>query len=170
MTSPRAATLIAAGLIAAAGAAWLAQQNASGPSREELDRRVAAAQPEWGSYMEDVKAQVGAGPVAQWAGRPTSAFYAAGAVRVVFALEGPWAQRRAAMPVLLRTPYGGVFRDSQAQCHSGTVGYVFRLDNAGVPDSLPWAEIKYPGGERRLVFDAQGVWRAAASGDLPETP
>lgn len=128
----------------------------------EIARRVEASVPTWQSYPEDIKAQVGAGPVAEWEGTVDEVRVEPEAIRVTFRLEGPWAARDAAMPLLLNEPFGGVRRNSAAERQGDRVTYLF--DNAGreaaVP--VPWVELKFPGGERRIVLSQEGTWKNPA--------
>ena len=129
------------------------------PDDAELARRAAASRPTWNNYPEDVKAQIGATPVAEWAGRLAEVRAARGGVTVVFDLTGPWARRNAAVPVLLQEPFGGVHRDSEARREGTRVVYAFALEpRDGVP---PWVELQFPHGRRHVVLPSDGVWRAA---------
>ena len=125
-------------------------------AEEELASRVRTSAPEWQSYQEDLKAQVGAGPVAQWKGRPTQVWSGGAAVYVAFEVSGPWAQRDAAIPVLLRDPFGGVHRNVSAQRNGAVVTYAFQVlaEPSAVP--LAWVEIKFPRGERRVILSTEG--------------
>ncbi|MDQ1256511.1 MAG: hypothetical protein QG656_1107, partial [Candidatus Hydrogenedentes bacterium] len=102
-------------------------------------------------YPEDIKGQMGARPAAEWSGEPISATREGSTVRVTFRLSGAWAQRTAAIPILLREPHGGTFKNQRAECAEGSVTYVFELPEADGA-SLPWVEIKYPSGEKRMIF------------------
>ena len=125
-------------------------------SPEEMARRCREAQPRWQSYQEDIKAFIGAAPVAEWRGRPISA--ARGGAEVTFQIDGGWADRTAALPVLLRTPTGEVHCSAKATGKGGERVYRFPIEADAAP---PWLEIQYPHARDRLVLDAQGAWRAA---------
>jgi len=131
-------------------------------SPDELARRIAESRPTWANYDEDVKAQIGATPTAQWRGSPDAAQRDGATVRVTFRLSGPWAQQRqVAFPILLREPLGGIHRPARADCGDGRATYVFQLDDEAATGVLPWLEVKYPYGEKRLVLSEDGSWRAS---------
>ena len=128
----------------------------SGISDEELKRRTEASQPTWPNYEEDIKAQIGAGPVAEWEGRPVEAHVYGDSVEVTFRVMGPWAQRITAIPVLLREPTGAIHRNVRTTTGNGQVIYAFSLP---AQTSVPaWLELKFPHGEKRLVLSPSGVW------------
>lgn len=120
-------------------------------SLEELQRRTQASRPAWERYHEDVKAQVGAGPVAEWEGEPVEAVVAGHELRIAFALRGAWAGREAAIPVLIRDPAGRQFQSSDAQIEGERVLYRFLLPYDSDPFTLSWIEVRYPKGERRMI-------------------
>ena len=126
-------------------------------SDEELKRRTEASQPTWPNYEEDIKAQVGAGPVAEWAGKPIEASVIGDAVEVTFRVTGPWSQRAAAIPVLLRDPTGGIHRNTRTTTGNGPVIYTFSLPEQTLIPA--WLELKFPHGEKRLVLSSSGEWR-----------
>lgn len=128
-------------------------------SDEEIARRVAESHPVWANYPEDIKAQVGAGPVAEWAGAPESLIHESGYIRVTFTLSGPWAERKTAMPILLREPRGGVVRNEAADFEDGRVVYLFDIGTAATELKLPWVELQYPHAQKRLVLFEDGSWR-----------
>ena len=125
----------------------------------ELARRFGAAAPGWASYAEDIKAQVGARPVAIWQGRPIRAEMAREGLSVTFALSPPWSDYSCALPVLVRLPSGWTCRDHEAVVDPPGCTYHF----GGFPENMasppPWIEIRYPHGEKRLPLDAGGRWR-----------
>ncbi len=124
------------------------------PSIDEADlaRRCVQSRPEWNNYDEDIKAQIGATAAAQWDGEPLRAHAGNGQVQVTFAIRGPWEKRSAALPVLMRDPYGNTLRDSGEAGRNGSERtYTFILPAATAEGSLPWIEIKYLHHERRLV-------------------
>lgn len=148
------ATLVGVGAVLVVLAAW---RTPPGPTPEELARRTATCQPTWQNYQEDIKGQIGAGLVAEWAGKPEQVRRDGAILRVRFQLEGAWGQRTSAIPILLREPGGSVHRNRDAECRAGRVTYVFELGE-GVAGALPWIELKYPHGEKRLVLFEDGSW------------
>jgi len=130
----------------------------SPPSPEELLRRTRDSHPSWQNYSEDIKAHVGAGPVAEWHGKPTAVARDGKTLRVTFSISGPWAARRAVVPVLLRTPYGSVYRSTSAEGTGETRVYLFALTGDAVEGGLPWVELQFPHGHRRIVLDDAGSW------------
>jgi len=126
---------------------------------DELARRTATSRPTWRNYQEDIKAQIGATPVAQWRGTLEAAQRDGATVRVTCRLAGPWAQRRSAVPILLREPRGGIHRNQRAECRDGRVTYVFQIGEDAARAALPWIELKYPHGEKRLVLFEDGSWK-----------
>ncbi len=132
-----------------------------GPSDGELAARIAKSRPAWESYQEDIKGQVGAGPVAQWDGTPSRLWFDKDAVFVAFAMKGYWATRDGGVPVLLRDPSGRVQRDLRSDRNGSMIRYTFERPKL---DGMPaWLEIKYPHMERRLVLSEQGEWQASAT-------
>lgn len=148
--------LFVAGLLLLFG--LLAWWNRAGVPAQELAERVAASNPEWANYQEDIKSQIGAKSVAEWVGEPVSAAIAGTVATVVFDLEGPWAVRSVGLPILLREPFGGVHLPASATVEGGGITYEFNLPQEFLTSPLPWIEIKYPHHERRLALDAQGHW------------
>ena len=135
----------------------------------ELARRCAENYPAWNGYQEDVK-EIGARPVAQWHGHPSRlSFSAAGVVHLVFVLEPPWNAWSAALPVLLKTPEGQVFRNEGFVRDGTTCRYTFLLPSGSGTPRPPWLEIQYPHTKRRLYLDAQGVWNGEKPGDVEVT-
>jgi hypothetical protein len=124
----------------------------------ELVRRCSASQPKWTSYPEDIKGQIGAGPAAQWAGKPVAAAQSGSQVRVTFRLQAPWSGFEAAMPVLLRDPLGHVYRNASTEKKDADRIYLFTIDADAAVSVLPWVEVQYPHGEKRISFNAQGRW------------
>jgi hypothetical protein len=151
-----AALLLFAGLVAI-----LTYNNAQGVPAEELSRRCAESRPEWSSYQEDVKGQVGAAPVAAWKGEPVRVELAGGRLLITFRLPPPWSGYDAALPVLVRDPLGSVSRNISAERRDdGLRVYGFTLPGAQDAAPIPWIEIRYPHTERRIPLDARGVWQA----------
>lgn len=125
-----------------------------------LAERIQRANPRWSDYDEDVKGQLGARPVAEWRGRPIRAeAHLNGQIHVTFHIEGPWAGRTVAIPVLLRHPYGNVLNATETHVEQDEVTYSFRLP-APTGDRPKWVEVRYPHGTRRIVLDADGHWNA----------
>lgn len=127
---------------------------------DELIRRCQTSHPEWLSYQEDVKGQVGAAPVAAWKGEPIEAVLAAnGRLFITFSLASPWAEYAAALPVLVRDPLGHVYQDESAERKNGARVYAFSLAEVQDPAQIPWIELRYPHTERRIPLDGAGLWR-----------
>lgn len=129
---------------------------------DELARRCAASQPSWQSYPEDVKAQIGASPIAEWQGTPSQAQYDQGRFRVTYALQGPWAHRSVAVPILLQDPTGRVHRNVLAECASGRVVYSFDLSKTDEETVPAWVELKFPHGTKRISLSERGEWHAVS--------
>ncbi|MCH7909053.1 MAG: hypothetical protein IIB38_05485 [Candidatus Hydrogenedentes bacterium] len=129
-------------------------------SYEELAERVSASRPEWANYHEDLKAQVGVTPVAEWQGEPLQALQTGRQLDIIFDVTGPWSQRDVALPILVRDPFGGVYRDVHAKREKNRVTYRFVIDPSAEHAPVPWVEIQYPHHERRLVFSEEGTWSA----------
>ncbi len=127
------------------------------PSEEEIAKRVREAHPAWESYQEDIKGMIGAAPVAEWHGQLAGATHSGSKVEVTFKLEGAWAGLKCAMPILLREPAGQVLNATPEFRSGSEVAYLFDLPETNVP--LAWVELKFPRGERRLVFSEEGAWR-----------
>ncbi len=129
-------------------------------SPEELLRRCAASQPAWNGYQEDIK-EIGAGPVAQWQGRPVSLRVAGKTVYLTVALEAPWAEWEAALPLLMKTPEGQVYRQVRYRHEAGECVYEFDALSTDVSTLPPWLDIQYPHTRKRLYLDGAGRWHAA---------
>ncbi|MFM1919891.1 MAG: hypothetical protein RLZZ303_1525 [Candidatus Hydrogenedentota bacterium] len=125
---------------------------------QELARRCAESTPQWDNYQEDIKAQVGARPVAEWSGIPVAASYALGMLRLQFRVEGPWANREAAIPLLIKEPGGSVLTGHGRGDRQGSASYTIPLPHAG--ESLPWVEVQYPHHRLRMTLDAKGTWQS----------
>ena len=125
----------------------------SGPSEAELATRVKAAHPDWPDYQEDMKGQVGAGPVAEWVGEPVAAYQDGKDVVVRFRLTGPWVKRDLSLPILLRDPVLKVYRHASAARHGDITDYRFHVSDQD-ERVLPWVEVKYPHHTRRLTLTA----------------
>lgn len=115
------------------------------------------SRPAWENYQEDIKSQIGAGPVAEWVGRPVEVRCERNTMSATFQLEGPWARRDTAIPVLLRDPQGRIHTNMQAKRHDGQVTYLFGLPESAAP--FPWVELRFPHTGRRVVLSGKGLWR-----------
>ena len=129
-------------------------------SETELARRVAGSVPQWADYQEELKAHLGATPVARWQGEPIRAVVEGREVRVTFAIRGVWARYDFALPVLLRSHLGKVYVNRQATRRASEVTYIFQLIDLADGAATPWVEIRYPHRERRLLMSPEGTWRA----------
>jgi hypothetical protein len=136
----------------------VAFRNTQSISLSELSRRVATSRPSWQSYQEDIKGQIGATPVAEWAGIPIEVNRESSGVRVVFRLSGAWATREQAMPVLLRDALGNVYRDSSAERAGDRCTYLFEIPERVGRSGMPWVEIMYPDGNQRVTLSEDGHW------------
>lgn len=129
-------------------------------SESALLARVEGSVPQWQGYQEDIKGQIGAGPVAEWSGEPVKGVREGGFVRVTFRLSGAWSLREASIPVLMRDPVGRVHRNSGAVRQDRMVVYEFQVGPDGPGWAFPWVEVKFPNGEKRIVFGDDAVWMA----------
>lgn len=145
-----------------AASALLAALAACNPplSESDLAARIQKSNPQWQSYQEDVKAQIGAAPVAEWKGEPVKALQENSAISLTFQMLGPWASRDAAIPILIRDPLGNVHQNSTATRQDSLVVYEFKLESGGSASPFPWIEVKFPNGDKRIVFDEKGAWSA----------
>ncbi len=141
----------------------LASVKGSSVSPEELAARIAASHPSWQSYEEDIKGQIGAGPVAEWEGTLVAVQAEPGALCATFRVTGPWADRDAGIPILLRSASGKTFQSVSTRREDGRVQYRFDLGSDTDP-MPPWVELKYPFyGNRRVPLSEQGSWEEASS-------
>lgn len=147
-------------LVCAVLIAWMTYRHRREITPEQLAVRTATSRPEWANYDEDIKAQIGARPVAEWRGRPVSARLEGPEFQVTFELAGPWAERGAALPVLLRHPLGAIYRSEDAARDGARVTYFFTIPHNDDEGPLPWVEIKCPHREHRLTLSASGLWAA----------
>lgn len=132
----------------------------SAPTDAELSKRAALSNPAWQSYTEDIKAQMGAGPSAEWSGTLSQVTCEPDAIRATFRVTGAWATRDAAMPILMREPLGHIIKNRGATHEGGSVTYEFERADA-IKSGIPaWLEFRFPHGEHRVVFNGQGAWRA----------
>ncbi len=129
-------------------------------SESELAARIEKCSPQWQGYQEDIKGQVGAGPVAEWRGEPVKAVQQDSKLMITFRLSGAWASRDGAIPVLTQDSLGRVRQSTSATHDQGLTTYDFSLDLSGSASLLPWVEVKFPNGDKRIVFDQKGVWNA----------
>lgn len=155
----RALIGVAGGLLVAL-VAVLACLNAHRVTPGELAQRCAASRPQWPSYQEDIKGQIGARPVAQWQGVPVHAEQSASALRVTFRIDGPWAGYACALPILLQDPLGNVFCSAETEGAGAERTYRFAWFAQEHASVLPWVTIRFPRGEKRLIFDQNGRWVA----------
>lgn len=130
-----------------------------GVSEQELASRTRSSQPAWQNYEEDIKAQIGATPVAQWQGAPIEVRRDGDRLYVTFRLSGPWAQRDIAIPVLLRDPLGRTYQNVRAQRDGHVVTYVFPLFGEDPAVPLAWVKLRFPGTERRIALSGGGAWQ-----------
>jgi hypothetical protein len=130
---------------------------AAEPTEAELTQLVARARPAWENYGEDMKAALGATPVARWSGRPVLARLDRSKVYVEFELSPPWNEYVFGMPVLLRDPLGRVHRPASYEDNT----YTYSLAGFAPGAVIAWVELRFPPNEeRRIAFDREGVWRA----------
>lgn len=146
-----------AGLALLAVFAVFTWTNAASIPDQELARRCAVSTPQWDSYQEDVKGQVGARPVAEWNGKPIAAELTDGFIRVSFLVTGSWAARECAIPILIKDPGGEIRIGHGRGDREGNVVYSLPLPPSHAT-TLPWLEIQYPHHRDRLAFDADGRW------------
>lgn len=144
-----------AGAMAAAmiGLLFAAQVLVGGQSisPEELDRRCRHAIPTWPNYDEDIKAQVGARPFAEWEGEPVEAWRTEYGLAVSFRVSGVWATRDTAMPILLRDALGTVLRNGDWYRDGALVVYRFPAEGEFAALTLDSIEVRYPRQTRRLM-------------------
>lgn len=138
---------------------FVAYVNSRQISEAELAQRCAASRPEWQNYQEDIKAQIGARPVAQWKGDPIAARQSGNKVYLTFRLEGPWARYDLVLPILLRDPLGKTYRSITAEYRGPERTYLFDLSPDAAASVLPWVEVRYPHTETRLSLNPQGQWK-----------
>lgn len=114
---------------------------------QTVEERVRTCTPTWESYQETIKAEIGAGPVAQWTGSPTGAVYAAGEVTVTFRVEGPWADAGLAMPILMRGPDMNAQLPIDATVSGEYTTYRYTIDTAAI---VPWVDVRFPRATERM--------------------
>lgn len=129
-------------------------------SEAELERRAVASHPDWANYEEDLKADLGARAVAEWEGRPRRLRLVGSGIEVDFSIEGAWANRTFAIPILLRDNIGHMRRNTSVGIRDGLVTYGFeQIYGTDRPDPV-WIELRYPDAEQRFVLDTAGQWAA----------
>lgn len=133
----------------------------SGLSEEEMARLTASAAPTWENYPEDIKAQIGAGPVAEWQGKPVKAVWdGKETIEVTFEMTGPWATIDAAIPILLRDPLIGTHEPAATHRQGNYITYSFTLYDGTTAIPLPWVEVKHPAGQDRIMLIESTHWEA----------
>jgi len=135
----------------------------AGPTDEELKQRVAVSLDkfDWNDYSENLKGLIGAGPVAEWTGKPVDARIDGSVVTIRFRVEGPWKSRTFGIPIMIREPRGAVFTSGDMRQVDGLAIYQFRLTD-GASSMPPWLELQYPHGRVRLAFRQDGTWEAVS--------
>lgn len=122
---------------------------------EEIQTRIDESNPDWANYHEDLKAQIGATPVAKWHGLPVSAKLADGSLHITFTLEGYWIENQLVIPLLIRDNLGHVTSETGATLDGTAITYTFSVSQDPPP---PWVELQYPHATRRIAFDTNGAW------------
>ena len=125
---------------------------------EGVAQRCLDSEPTWENYQEDVKAQIGATPVALWAGEPVAGRMEAGEFRLTMRVEPPWDDLHCAMPIMLRDPMGRVHLAREAQGSGSERVYSFAL-SGGASSAPPWVEVHYPHRIARLPLENGGIWQ-----------
>ena len=148
-------TLVVLGAVAGFVVVTLALR--SGPNVEQLRQRCDASQPTWDNYSEDIKA-LGAGPVAQWRGTLISLKLEGSSGWLSVALDGPWRDWPAALPILLKSPDGQIVRTGTHRKVGDRTIYRFELPGGTELAPPPWIEVQYPHVRARLHLDASGTW------------
>lgn len=156
--APRSGRLRGRALISVIALGVMALRCVPALDDQEVARRVAESRPTWPNYQEDIKAQIGAGPVAEWEGQLESVEAHAGRVVVRFIVRGPWSTRDCAIPILLQEPLGGVHQSEDARREGAHVTYTFRLAKGDAP--VPWIALRFPHGTRRIAIPSTGAWKS----------
>ena len=60
----------------------------------------------------------------------------------------------------MHDPLGNTYQNTSAEFDGARVTYIFALAEEAARGTLPWAELKYPHHDRRLVFSDAGIWEA----------
>ncbi len=130
-------------------------------SPKELAKRCARSAPAWQNYPEDIKAQIGATPVAQWHGELVSVSRANATIQIAFNVTGAWRHRAMAIPVLLREPHGGIHCSKQIRHLNEQTVYLFELPHEMRQAALTWLEVRFPHGTKRIVLASDGSWQSS---------
>jgi len=138
---------------------WLASRENVTVTPEEIGQRCERSAPSWESYQEDIKGQVGAGPVAEWTGQPQSVQVGKGEVQVDFAIGPPWGEYDAALPVLLRDSFGATCRHDAVERVDQVRRYHFPLQGEALQRPPSWVELRFPHSEAWVPLDTDGRWR-----------
>lgn len=155
MKAGAAILLIIAALVIIPAFVLITMQQGREIPLEALAGRVSASRPQWDSYQEDIKGQIGAGPVAEWAGAPSGVSQEGGALRISFRVEAPWSAYDFAIPILVRAPSGEIYRDYELERKDGRTTYVFETGGGRIG---PWIVVRYPHHEQRIALNAEGAW------------
>jgi hypothetical protein len=125
----------------------------SAPSSDEtsLSQKAAQCRPPWDGYDEALKQCLGAQPTAEWRGAPTGAAMRDGDICVEFRVEGAWSKRACLPPMLLRDPLGNTLASWRSENLNGLGKCWFRMPTERSAMSMPWVEIRFPGGTQRVV-------------------
>ena len=133
-----------------------------------LQARCAASTPTWDNYPEDIKAQIGAGPVAAWRGEVTqvvwglddaeSAATTAPVIQVFVTMEAPWSKLDAALPLLLREPQGSTLTPVASRLDGDVRMYRYALPAELADVMPPWVTLRTPRGIHRYPLGAGGKW------------
>lgn len=133
--------------------------NRASADPSDLARRCATSHPEWQSYQEDIKGQIGAAAAAEWHGTLQRFEISGREARLTFLLEGPWAAYACGIPILLRDPLGNVVQSTDISAPAPERTYRFQLPAESLP---PWVEVHIPHEERRLPLSPEGTWASAS--------
>lgn len=132
--------------------------NMQGIPQAELVQRCEESRPTWNDYQEHIKA-IHAGSVAKWSGELQYVEYGPALVEVHFLLAGYWAETRAVIPILVRTPGAKTYRLIEHLERQGNLLVYVYPATTHMPSSYPWLEVHYPHTQQRVNLDANGVWR-----------
>jgi len=125
-------------------------------SPEELRRRVNDTTTDWANYQEDLKAHIGATPVARWEGRPTQSWTEGELLHISFQVSGYWSTTDVNLPVIIRDPLGKTRHHISSTRVDSAVTYTFQISDLD-PGSISWVRLKFPHAERRIVY-TDGTW------------
>ena len=118
----------------------------------ELAILAGKAHPGWENYQEDIKAQIGATPVAQWRGTPRHAWKDGDGIHVQFDIEDAWKKRTCVIPILIRDSGGTEYLSTKGLVEEGKVTYTFP-PSSSLSVFTNTIEIKYPHEDRRLELE-----------------